>query len=178
MNPIKIIEKYYDKKSRLYKILIRHSIKVRDKAMQVVDKHPELNADREFVSEAAMLHDIGIYLTNAPDIDCFGTHEYIEHGYLGSEIVNREGFPKHALVCERHTGLGLSLEWIEKKNLTIPHRDMIPLSIEEKIICYADKFYSKTKFEKELSVEKILKKLSKYNEGQIKTFLEWNEWFS
>lgn len=178
MNPIKIIEKYYDKKSRLYKILIRHSIKVRDKALQVVDKHPELNVDREFVSEAAMLHDIGIYLTNAPDIDCFGTHEYIEHGYLGSEIVNREGFPKHALVCERHTGLGLSLEWIEKKNLPIPHRDMIPLSIEEKIICYADKFYSKTKYEKELSVEKILKKLSKYNEGQIKTFHEWNEWFS
>ena len=99
------------------------------------------------------------------------------HGYLGSEIVAREGYPLHALVCERHTGLGLSLEWIEKRNLPVPHRDMRPVSIEEQIVCYADKFYSKTKLSKEMKVEKILKKLGKYDESQVEQFLEWNKRF-
>jgi len=177
MNAVKIIEKYYEKNSKLYNILIRHSIKVRDKALKIIDNHPELNADRQFVKEASMLHDIGIFMTNAPDIECFGTHEYIEHGYLGSEIVRREGYPLHALVCERHTGVGLTLEWIVKNKLPVPYRDMMPLSIEEQIICYADKFYSKTKFDKEHSVEKILKKLSKYDADRAKDFLEWHKRF-
>lgn len=177
MDPIAIIQKYYDKKSRLYKILVKHCCQVRDKALEVVDKHPEFGADRQFVAEAAMLHDIGIYLTDAPEIDCFGTHKYIEHGYLGSEIVAHEGYPVHALVCERHTGLGLSLEWIENRNLPVPHRDMRPVSIEEQIICYADKFYSKTKLDRELKVERILQKLGKYDESQAELFLEWHKRF-
>lgn len=177
MNPIKIIQKYYDKESKLYKILIKHSVQVRNKALQVVDKHPELGADKQFIAEAAMLHDIGIYLTDAPEIECFGSYKYVAHGYLGSEIVAREGYPKHALVCERHTGLGLSLEWIEKRNLPVPHRDMRPVSIEEQIICFADKFYSKSKLEKELKLKKILQKLGKYDESQVELFLEWNKRF-
>ncbi len=178
MNPAEIIEKYYDKKSKLYEIIIKHSSQVRDKALEVVERHPELGADSQFIAEASMLHDIGIYLTHAPEIECFGTHEYIQHGYLGSEILSREGFPKHALVCERHTGVGLSLDWILEKNLPLPHRDMRPVSIEEKIICYADKFFSKSKLEKELSVERIIKKLEKYDKQQGATFLEWHKEFS
>lgn len=178
MDPIQLIQKYYDKESNLYHILINHSIQVRDKALEVADKHPELEADRQFISEAAMLHDIGIFLTHAPDIECFGSHRYVEHGYLGSEIVAREGFPTHALVCERHTGLGLTLEQIKQQNLPVPYREMIPRSIEEKIICYADKFYSKTKPEKEVKLEKILKNISKYDESQAKLFLEWHAVFS
>ena len=177
MDPLKIIEKYYDKNSNLYDILVRHSIKVCDKALMIADKHPELHVDRKFIKEASMLHDIGIFKTNAPDIECYGTHEYIEHGYLGSEIVFNEGYPRHALVCERHTGMGLTLEWIIESNLPVPHRDMMPVSIEEQIICYADKFYSKTKFDNEQSVEKILSKLSKYDENQARKFIEWNERF-
>ena len=177
MNPIEIIEKYYDPKSELYNILIIHSSQVRDKALETVQKHPELGADSLFISEAAMLHDIGIFLTDAPDIECFGTHSYVEHGYLGADIIRREGYEKHALVCERHTGLGLTLEQIVKQNLPVPHREMVPVSIEEKIICYADKFFSKTKLEKELKVEKIVKKLDKYDPTQGALFLEWHELF-
>ena len=81
------------------------------------------------------------------------------------------------MVCERHTGMGLTLEWIIESNLPVPHRDMMPVSIEEQIICYADKFYSKTKFDNEQSVEKIFSKLSKYDENQARKFIEWNERF-
>lgn len=177
MDPIAIIQKYYDKESKLYKILLKHSKQVRDKALKVVEKHPNLGADAQFIEEAAMLHDIGIYLTNAPDIECFGTRRYVEHGYLGSAILALEGYPQHGLVCERHTGLGISLKAIMKRELPIPHRDMLPMSIEEKIICYADKFYSKSKLNKELKVEKIVSKLGKYDKTQPKQFMEWHKLF-
>lgn len=177
MNPIELIEKYYDRHSRLYTILIDHSKQVCDKALEVAAKHPELKADTRFIEEAAMLHDIGIFLTYAPEIACFGTHKYIEHGYLGAEIVMREGFPRHALVCERHTGLGLSAEQIVVRNLPVPRRDMRPVSLEERIICYADKFFSKSKPAETLQVDKIIKNLQKHDPRAESLFLEWHSAF-
>lgn len=174
MNPIEIIEKYYDPNSRLYNILLTHSTQVRDKALQVATSHPELHADIAFIAEAAMLHDIGIYLTYAPDIDCFGTHKYVEHGYLGAELISKEGFPRHALVCERHTGMGLDIEQIERQNIPIPRREMRPVSIEEKIICYADKFFSKSTLHETLTMDKIIKLLNKYDQNAGALFLEWH----
>lgn len=173
MNPYEIIEKYYDSNSKLYKILIRHSEQVRDRALKVVDKHPELKADRKFIEEAAMLHDIGIFLTDAPKIECFGKYKYICHGYLGADIVRKEGYPKHALVCERHTGVGLSKEYIIENDLPVPHRDLRPKSIEEQIICFSDKFYSKTKLNKEVQLEDIVDKLEKYGKDQPQIFMDW-----
>ena len=41
-------------------------------------------------------------------------------------------------------GAGLSIADIEKHNFPIPKRDMMPTTIEEKIICFADKFFQKT----------------------------------
>ncbi len=178
MNPIQIIERYYDKGSKLYEILITHSMQVRDKALKVLDKHPELQADRQFISEAALLHDIGIFLTSAHDISCYGTHHYIEHGVLGAEILRREGLSEHALVAERHTGTGLSKEWIIEKKLPLPQRDLLPVSLEEQIICYADKFYSKSDMEAEIPVEQIVSKLARFSEENVKKFLEWHEIFS
>ena len=83
MDVIAIIEKYYKKDSDLYKILIRHSKEVMNKALEIAKKHPELNADIQFIKEAAMLHDIGIFLTNATSIDCNGIAPYVCDGYMG-----------------------------------------------------------------------------------------------
>ncbi len=178
MKPKEIIKKYYDQESKLYKLLIKHSKQVRKKALKIVDKHPELGADRQFIKEAAMLHDIGIFKTKAPNIHCKGEHRYIEHGYLGAEILREEGYPRHALVCERHTGVGITLERIIKKKLPIPHRDMRPVSIEEQIICYADKFYSKSKPDRKITKKRIIVKLSKFGIESVVTFLEWDKKFS
>ena len=73
----KIIDKYYSGDGELRTILIIHSQSVARKALQIVSLHPELNLDREFIEEAAMLHDIGIIKTDAPGIKCFGTEPYI-----------------------------------------------------------------------------------------------------
>ena len=141
MNALAIINKYYSEENELKHILLTHSRSVADKALQIAVKHPELHLDTGFLEEAALLHDIGIFMTDASGIQCFGTHPYICHGYLGSELLMKEGYPRHALVCERHTGAGMSLQSIIEQDLPIPHRDMVPVSMEEQVICFADKFF-------------------------------------
>ncbi|MDO9152483.1 MAG: HDIG domain-containing protein [Paludibacter sp.] len=174
MNPYEIIRKYYTEGSELYKILVSHSKLVETKALEIAEKHPELNLDKNFIAESSMLHDIGIFLCNSTSIQCFGTRNYVEHGYLGAEILRKEGYPLHALVCERHTGVGLSIERIISGNLPVPRRDMKPVSPEEIVICYADKFFSKSTLKTQHSLEYITEHLRKYNEADVVVFLEWH----
>jgi uncharacterized protein len=177
MIPTEILKKYYKEESDLYKILLEHSFCVADKSLYIAQMHPEMNLNKQFIYEAAILHDIGIFKTNAPDIYCFGEYPYICHGYLGSELLKKEGLPLHALVCERHTGVGLSRERIVANALPVPERDMLPVSLEEKLICFADKFYSKTHLNKEKPVEKVRKSLSKHGDEIVKKFDEWYKLF-
>lgn len=178
MNYQAIIDKYYPEDNELRHILLVHSRSVADKALSIVDQHPELNADRQFVEEAAMLHDIGIFRCDAAGIQCFGTEPYICHGTIGAKLLQNEGFPKHARVCERHTGAGLSLQEIERQNLPVPHRSLLPETIEEQIICYADKFFSKTKLTTEKSLEQAIRSLQKFGEEGVARFVKWSEMFS
>lgn len=142
MDPLEIIKKYYKIESMAFKILVNHSKAVAERALKIAEK---FNVDKQLIYEASMLHDIGIFMTNTPKFDCHGTFPYICHGYLGREILEKEGFPIHALVCERHTGVGITKEEIIKNNLTLPQRDMIPISMEEKIIAFADKFFQRNR---------------------------------
>ena len=177
MIPIEIIKKYYQEGTELYRILLEHSFSVADKSLSIAQSRLDMNLDRTFIYEAAMLHDIGIFKTNAPDVYCHGKFPYICHGYLGSDLMIAEGFPLHALVCERHTGTGLSLEYIVKHNLPLPKRDMLPESLEEQLICFADKFFSKTSPSKEKSIAKIRRNLSKHGEDSVKKFNNWCKLF-
>lgn len=173
MNPFDIINKYYTKGSDLYNILVDHSTDVKNKALSIARNHPEFGADETFIEEAAMLHDIGIFLTDAPSIQCFGKEPYIRHGILGAEILRNEGLSKHALVCERHTGAGLTKEEIMQQALPLPLEDMMPISIEEQIICFADCFFSKTKLGQEKTVEKIISKMAEHNARSAQQIEEW-----
>jgi len=177
VNPMEIINQYYPVGSKVHFILVKHSEQVRDKALSVAQRHPELNLDTQFIAEAAMLHDIGIFYCEAPRIHCHGTHQYIEHGYLGADLLRSINLPKHALVCERHTGVGLSLEMIKSSKLPLPLRDMIPLSLEEQVICYADKFYSKTQLDEAHPIDRIRKYLGRYGENEVRKFDEWHTQF-
>ena len=177
MDAIAHINKYYPEENQLKRILLTNSRSVADKALWIADRHPELNLDRQLLDEAALLHDLGIFLTDADGIHWYGTHPYICHGYLGSELMQREGYLRHAMVCERHTGAGLSLESIVRQNLPVPHRDMVPVSLEEQVVCFADKFFSKTHLDREKSVEKALKSIAKYGDEGGARFNEWCERF-
>lgn len=172
MNPVEIIKKYYQEGSVAFKILLNHSQAVAEKALKIAEN---FDVDKQFIYEAAMLHDIGIFMTDTAKLDCHGEFPYIAHGYLGRQILEKEGLPKHALVCERHTGVGITKEEIIKNRLPLPQRDMIPLSMEEKIIAYADKFFSKESdgSVRVRTIDEILRDLSKYGEEKVKIFKEW-----
>jgi uncharacterized protein len=170
MDPIKIIGRFYKKDSEAYNILVAHSSLVAMKAVELAKKVSHLKPDIQFVKEAAMLHDIGIFLTSAKKIFCFGDKPYICHGYLGRELLEKEGLSRHALVCERHVGVGFSEKEIVKKKFPLPNRDMIPETIEEKIICVADKFFSKKDLLHEKSLEEIKKSLSELDPKLVKKF--------
>jgi len=179
MDPVDIISDYYDRTSIAYKVLIHHGKQVAQKALDTAKKVPYLNPDLKFINDAAMLHDIGIFLTNAPAFGCRGKHPYICHGYMGRNLLEKKGMLKLALVCERHVGVGITIEDIRHYNLPLPERNMEPLSIEEKIICYADKFFSKNHnlTSKEKSVEEIKKSLFQYGHDKAAKFQSWIDLF-
>lgn len=175
--PYTIIYKYYPEENQLRQILLAHSEQVARKALMIADAHPEMQLDRQFLEESSLLHDIGIFLCDAPSIQCFGTQPYICHGYLGADLLRKEGYNRHALVCERHTGTGISLKQIEERNLPIPHRDMQPVSMEEQVVCFADKFFSKTSLDAEKTVEQARKSLLKFGEDGVVKFDQWCKMF-
>lgn len=169
-----ILAKYCAGNTQLLQILLEHSRQVADRALAILKKHPKWvesgEVDPVFVEEAAMLHDIGVVLCDAPKIHCTGPHAYIEHGYLGAEILRNEGLPKHASVAERHTGTGISYEQIIREHLPIPLQDYTPRTLEERLICYADKFYSKTKLGQDKPMSKIRQHMWKYGSDAVRRF--------
>jgi len=179
MDPLEILRKYYEPDSRAYYFLIHHGRLVAGKAREIGKRVRDLNPDLRFIEEAAMLHDIGILFTNAPKIGCCGYKEYVCHGYLGRELLEKEGMPMHALVCERHVGMGITAEEVRKTGLPLPERDMAPLSIEEKIICFADKFFSKSEHDllHEKPLEKVREMIKNYGEDKLRMFDEWVKLF-
>jgi uncharacterized protein len=160
-------------------ILMTHGRMVAGKALVACAAVQADSETRRLVIEAAYLHDIGVCKVNAPDIDCHGTEPYICHGFWGRELLESEGLPLHALICERHTGVGLTLDDIVKQGLPLPHRDMTPESLAERIICYADLFFSKNpeRLEKEKSEEKIRKNLAKFGDDKVAIFDAWQREF-
>lgn len=185
-----IIDKYYPADDNLRRLLLHHSRQVADRALLVARRHPELGADPHFLEDAAMLHDIGILLTDAPGIHCHGTEPYLLHGRLGAQLLRREaehpdGAVAHdaayvealARVCERHTGTGLTADNIREHGLPLPVQDFLPETIEEQIVCYADKFYSKSHPERERTVEQTAASLEKFGHDGVEKFLRWASLF-
>lgn len=168
-----IIDKYYPEDNALKRLLLRHSRDVADRALAIASRHPGLKLDTSFLEEGAMLHDIGIFMTDAPSIHCHGADPYIRHGIDGAELMRRDGLPRHARVCERHTGAGITLAQIEAQRLPLPLQDFLPETMEEKVICYADKFFSKSHPERVRTVEQAAKSLAKFGPDGVDRFMAW-----
>jgi uncharacterized protein len=173
-----IIDYYYPEENELKNIYMVHAVKVAELALEMARRHPELNIDMQFVEEAAMLHDLGIFLTDAPRIYCYGSEPYLCHGYLGAELLRARGYERHARVCERHTGTGLTKEQVVANGWKLPVKDFVPETLEEQLICFADKFYSKTKFlEKRRSFEQVVESMAKISPESVEKVRKWAEMF-
>ena len=201
MDYLALIHRYYPEDNALRRMLLHHSRQVCARALKIVERHPELGANCNLVEAGAMLHDIGIFLTDAPGIHCHGTAHYILHGSLGAQLLRNEAeqlkekkrqelqlqevqlqeelhfYEALARICERHTGTGLTRQTIIERGLPDPHQDLLPETIEEQIICYADKFYSKSHLERERTIPQTLQSLEKFGDEGVEKFRHWTELF-
>ncbi len=170
---IKLLKRYFS--GDALEIVTVHSRQVSKLAVEIARQQQLESGETEFIREAALLHDIGICQVDAPGIGVHGDKPYIMHGVLGRQILEAEGLPCHALVCERHTGVGLTLDDIIRQNLPLPHRDLTPQTPAEEIICFADLFYSKTpgKLTHRKSAEKVRRKLEPFGESKLQIFDSW-----
>lgn len=160
----RIIDKYYPEGTPLRDIYLRHASSVADLAEELRARYmPAL--DPEQVRDAAMTHDIGIFLTSAPAIYCNGSAPYILHGPLGADLLRREGAPEWmADVAERHTGVGIG--------------DLVPRTPLEKLICYADKFYSKSGSMQRKSLAEVERSIARFGPGNLSAFRRLHALFS
>lgn len=175
----KLIQKYIPPDLPLYRFFVNHSVLVTYKALKAA-RHLNLSpVQMDLVEEAGMLHDIGTVRVRAEEIYCFGTRPYICHGVEGAKILKKEGLLQHALICERHVGVGITRTEVVQNRFPLPARDMVPLSIEEKLICWADLFFSKSS--NGLWIEKssngVRNRVRQYGKRQEKTFAEWQNTF-
>jgi uncharacterized protein len=179
MKPEELLAKHFTPLA--LSIILEHSRYVAKKAVRIATGCALAGKlDLAFIEEAALLHDIGVSLTDAPLLDCHGTSPYICHGVLGRNLLEKAGFSRHALVCERHIGVGLTVEDIISQKLPLPHRDMVPVSNEERIITCADLFYSKQilSLSREKTLEQIRIDLAKFGVGKVVIFDQWVKEFS
>jgi uncharacterized protein len=86
-----------------------------------------MNVDIDLVRVGGLLHDIGRSKTHS-----------VDHGFKGGEIASSLGLSEPLkLIIERHVGSGIPAD--EAAELGFPRRDFIPITLEEKIVSYADK---------------------------------------
>ncbi len=105
----------------------RHSINVADKALEISNKIKKAKIDLNLVEIGALLHDIGRSKTHG-----------FKHALIGGNILRETGFPQRvARICETHILGGLDKE--DAKKLGLPEKDFLPETLEEKIVCLADK---------------------------------------
>jgi len=122
-------------KYKLPKNVIAHSKKVSGIALKIADElvRNGFYVDLDLVERGALLHDMGRSITHG-----------LEHGYFGGKILREEGESEEvARIAERHVLGGISQD--EAEGMGLPARDFIPQTLEEKIVCYADKLSDRNK---------------------------------
>lgn len=173
----KVIEYFYPEDTPLRRTLLAHSTQVREKALAIM-KSADLPLDATLVAHGAMLHDIGIGECHAPGIFCTGDAHYIAHGLRGAQKLRQYGQMHNinlealARICERHTGSGLSAEDVRRQKLPIPEQDYLPETPEEKLVCLADKFFSKSGDMQEKTLRHIRRSMEKFGKESVERFDE------
>jgi uncharacterized protein len=85
------------------------------------------DVDLDAVVAGALLHDIGRTRTQT-----------VKHGLEGASLIEREGADAKVVeIVRRHVGAGISAE--EASQLGLPELDFVPRTLEQRIVCFADK---------------------------------------
>ncbi|MBS7655846.1 TIGR00295 family protein [Candidatus Bathyarchaeota archaeon] len=117
------------KKAGCSNSVIEHCIAVSKTAVEIAESclRKGKKLDLETIKIGALLHDIGRAFT----------HD-VKHGVMGAALAKSMNLPISIVrIIETHIGAGIPAE--EAEELGLPKKDYMPLTLEEKIVCYADK---------------------------------------
>ncbi len=109
--------------------VIMHCRYVAENAVELALKAVEKGfpVDLKLVKSGALLHDIGRAVV----------HD-VRHGVKGAEIARSIGVDERVVrIIENHIGAGIPA--MEASSLGLPEKNYTPTTVEEKIVCYADK---------------------------------------
>ena len=109
--------------------VIRHVEAVSALAVEVAEacRNRGYSVDVKLVEIGALLHDIGRARTHS-----------VHHAVLGADIARSLGLPEPVIsIIKRHVGGGITAR--EARKLGWPRDVYVPLTLEEKIVSYADK---------------------------------------
>ena len=111
-------------------------------------KKKGLNVNVDLVEIGALLHDVGRSKTHS-----------INHAVAGVEIAEKAGLPEAVVaIIKRHVGGGITEA--EAQALGWPQDSYVPLTLEEKIVSYADKLIETSE---RVPIEMTLNKLRHEN---------------
>lgn len=128
--------------------VINHCEAVAELALEIATLFKErgVDVDMALVEIGALLHDIGRSKTHS-----------VHHAVCGAEIAKSLGLPESVIaIIKRHVGGGIVPK--EAKRLGWPKDIYVPQTVEEKIVCYADKLVEGTR---RVSIDKTIKRFSK-----------------
>lgn len=115
-------------------------------ALEIAEKFKTKNipVDSALVEAGALLHDLGRSKTHS-----------VQHAFEGVKLAQAEGLPEPVIcIIKRHVGAGITAE--EAERLGWPKDNYIPQTLEEKIVCYADKCIGSSE---RIPVEETIKQL-------------------
>jgi len=109
--------------------VIDHCLSVADYALELAKKLRTQNhkVNLELVEAGALLHDLGRSKTNT-----------VDHSVVGAQIAQTLNLPQSIVdIIKRHVGAGITEA--EADAMGWPKDIYVPQSLEEKVVCYADK---------------------------------------
>jgi uncharacterized protein len=115
--------------------VINHCKAVAELALETAETCQEkgLKVNLKLVEIGALLHDVGRSKTHT-----------VDHAVVGAYIAKSAGLPKPVIsIIKRHVGGGITTEEAEK--LGWPKDIYMPITLEEKIVSYADKLIGDSK---------------------------------
>ncbi len=134
-------------------IVIRHCEVVAKLAVEIAEKIEKkgLKVDRELVEVGALLHDLGRSKAHG-----------VNHGVVGANMAASEGLPESLVrIIRSHVGAGITAE--EAEAFGWPKDVYVPVTLEEKIVSYADKLIDQSK---RVPIELEIKKLQMENKDE------------
>ncbi|MFC9730340.1 HD domain-containing protein [Streptomyces roseolus] len=152
-----------------FELVFTHCEIVAAIAEQLLSRHGR-DADAELVRAGCLLHDIGVYrlYDSAGRID---GASYVTHGVLGHRLLAEEGLPETLCrFCSCHTGVGLTQEDVLAQGLPIPPADYVPVTPEERMVMYADKFHSKSTPPRFVSPDTFEARIARFGPEKVTVF--------